>query len=161
MAEDYEFITVWRFDAPLENVWARIEDSETWSDWWKGVLKVEKLKDGDARGVGAIHRSTWRSALPYKLVFSSETVRVEELKLIEIRAFGELDGRGLWTLTAEDADTTRVQYDWTVRTTKSWMNFLAPVAKPFFRWNHNVIMNWGGTGLAKKLNCRLLESKEI
>jgi hypothetical protein len=40
------------------------------------------------------------------------------------------------------------------------MNFLAPIAKPFFRWNHNVIMNWGGEGLAKKLNCRLLESKE-
>jgi uncharacterized protein YndB with AHSA1/START domain len=157
MAEDYEFITVWRFDAPLEKVWARIKDSETWSDWWKGVLKVEKLKDGDARGIGAIHRSTWKSALPYKLVFDSETVRVEELKLIEVRAFGELDGTGLWTLTAEDENTTRVQYDWRVKTTKSWMNFLAPLAKPFFRWNHDRVMTRGGAGLAKKLNCRILE----
>jgi len=159
MAEDYEFVTVWRFDAPVERVWARIEDSETWSDWWQGVLKVERLKDGDPRGVGAIHRSTWKSALPYKLVFSSETVRVEQLKLIEIRAFGELDGSGLWTLNAEGAKTTRVRYDWRVKTTKAWMNFLAPVAKPFFRWNHNIIMNRGGAGLAKKLNCKLLESR--
>ena len=159
MTEDYQFVTVWRFDAPLEKVWARIKDSETWSDWWKGVLKVEKLKDGDARGVGAIHRSTWKSALPYKLVFDSETVRIEELKLIEIRAFGELDGVGVWTLIAEDTLQTSVQYDWRVKTTKRWMNLLAPVAKPFFRWNHDTIMNWGGAGLAKKLDCKLLESK--
>jgi carbon monoxide dehydrogenase subunit G len=159
MAEDYKFTTVWRFDAPIEKVWAFIKDSETWSDWWKGVLRVEKLKDGDARGVGAIHRSTWKSALPYKLIFDSETVRIEELKLIEVRAFGELDGTGIWTLTAEDANTTRVAYDWRVKTTKRWMNLLAPLAKPFFRWNHNVIMNWGGVGLANKLNCKLLESK--
>jgi len=38
---------------------------------------------------------------------------------------------GLWTLTAEDADTTRVQYDWRVKTEKAWMNLLAPLAKPF------------------------------
>lgn len=156
MAEDYEFTTVWRFDAPLERVWARIEDSETWSDWWKGVLKVEKLRDGDARGVGAVHRSTWKSALPYKLVFDSETVRVEPSRLIEVRAFGELEGSGVWTLDAEDEKTTRVRYDWRVRTTKAWMNVLVPVAKPFFQWNHDTIMNWGGAGLARKLNCRLL-----
>ncbi len=159
MTEDYEFVTVWRFDAPLEKVWAQIKDSEKWSDWWKGVLKVEKLKDGDALGIGAVHRSTWKSALPYKLIFDSETVRVEELKLIEVRAFGELDGRGLWTLTSENDGATRVQYDWRVKTTKRWMNFLAPIAKPFFRWNHDRIMNRGGEGLAKKLGCKLLESK--
>jgi len=159
MAEDYEFITVWRFDAPLKKVWACIEDSEHWSDWWKGVLRVEKLKDGDADGIGAIHRSTWKSALPYKLVFDSETMRVERMKLIEIRAFGELDGSGIWTLNAEDENTTRVQYDWRVRTTKAWMNLLAPIAKPFFQWNHDTIMRWGGEGLAKKLDCRLLELK--
>ncbi|MEP6902676.1 MAG: SRPBCC family protein [Actinomycetota bacterium] len=156
----YEFVTVWRFDAPVEKVWEAIKNSEMWSNWWKGVLKVEQLKAGNAEGVGKIIRSTWKSKLPYKLVFDSEVVRVEPMKTIEARAFGELDGTGLWTLTAEAENTTRVRYDWTVKTTKSWMNRIAPLAKPFFRWNHNVIMNWGGAGLAKKLNCRLLDSKE-
>lgn len=153
---DYEFTTVWRFDAPIEKVWEALKNSESWSEWWKGVLNVEKIKDGDANGIGAIHRSTWKSALPYELVFDSETVRVEEPNLIEVRAFGELDGQGIWTLKAEDANTTRVQYDWRVKTTKAWMNFFAPIAKPFFKWNHDTIMNWGGKGLAKKLNCNLL-----
>jgi len=160
MAEYYEFVTVWRFDAPIKEVWETIKHSETWNEWWKGVLKVVELKPGDADGVGSIRRSTWKSKLPYTLEFDSEILRVEPMTTIEARAFGELEGTGLWTLTTEDENTTRVRYDWRVKTTKSWMNFIAPLAKPFFKWNHNVIMNWGGEGLAKKLNCRLLETKE-
>ncbi len=156
----YEFTTVWLFDAPIERVWNEIEHSENWSEWWRGVLKVEELKAGNTDGIGKTLRTTWKSALPYKLIFDSEVVRVEKLKLIEIRAFGELEGAGIWTFTAENENKTHVRYDWKVRTTKSWMNFFAPIAKPFFKWNHDTIMNWGGEGLAKKLNCKLLESKE-
>ena len=156
MPKYYEFVTIWRFDAPIEKVWDAIKQSENWSDWWKGVIKVVELKDGDADGIGKIIRSTWRSALPYTLEFDSEVVRIEELKLIEARAFGELEGVGLWTLTAENENQTSVRYDWKVKTTKAWMNYLAPIAKPFFRWNHDTIMNWGGNGLAKKLGCKLI-----
>lgn len=151
MAEHYEFITVWNFDAPIEAVWEVIKHSETWHEWWRGVLRVEELKAGDAEGIGKIVRSTWKSALPYHLIFDSEIVRIEHLKLIESRAFGELEGVGLWQFYAENENKTRVQYDWRVRTTKSWMNFIAPLAKPFFRWNHDVIMNWGEESLKKKL----------
>ena len=154
---DYEFVTIWRFDAPLAPVWDLIKNSENWSEWWKGIIRVVELKKGDADGVGAIHRSTWKSALPYTLEFDSEIMRIEPLKLIEARAFGELEGTGLWQFTVESAQLTRVQYDWRVKTTKAWMNFLAPIARPFFRWNHDYIMNAGGAGLARKLNCKLLE----
>jgi uncharacterized protein YndB with AHSA1/START domain len=156
----YEFVTVWRFDAPIEKVWDAIKHSESWNEWWKGVLKVVELKKGDEEGVGSIRRSTWKSKLPYTLEFDSEIIKVEPMTRIEARAFGELEGTGIWTLSSETDGTTRVQYDWRVKTTKSWMNFIAPLAKPFFRWNHDVIMQWGGEGLAKKLNCKLLESKE-
>ncbi|MBX7173501.1 MAG: SRPBCC family protein [Pyrinomonadaceae bacterium] len=160
MPEYYEFVTIWRFDAPLEKVWETIKHSEHWHEWWQGVIRVVELKEGDKNGLGSIRRSTWKSKLPYKLEFDSEIVRLEPMNIIEARAFGELDGIGLWTLTAENENITHVRYDWKVKTTKAWMNLLAPVAKPFFRWNHNVIMNWGGEGLASKLGCQLLESKE-
>lgn len=156
---DYEFTTVWRLEAPIEAVWEEIKNSQDWSDWWRGVLEVKEIKKGDERGVGNVFRSRWRSLLPYTLEFNSEVVRIEDLKQIEARAFGELEGVGIWTLTAEAENVTRVQYDWRVKTTKAWMNWFAPIAKPFFRWNHDVIMNWGGEGLARKLNCKLLEAK--
>lgn len=148
---DYEFITVWHFDSPLEAVWEQINASEKWSEWWRGVLRVVELKPGDADGVGSIRRSTWKSALPYTLEFDLEVVRVEKPRLIEARAFGELEGTGLWQLEAISENRTRVQYDWRVKTTKSWMNLIAPLARPFFKWNHDIIMGWGEEGLKKRL----------
>jgi hypothetical protein len=156
MAQYYEFVTIWRFDAPLEEVWEAVKRSESWHEWWKGVIRVVELQAGDADGLSSIRRSTWKSALPYTLEFDSEIVRIEPMKVIEARAFGELDGVGLWTFNAETENITSVRYDWKVKTTKSWMNLLSPVAKPFFRWNHDKIMGWGGEGLARKLNCKLL-----
>lgn len=148
---DYEFMTVWNIDAPLANVWDLIEDANAWPEWWKGVLRSVELTPGDDNGVGSIRRTTWKSALPYKLEFDSETLRVEKYRLIEVRAFGELDGHGLWQFEEIAADKTRVQYDWTVKTTKAWMNVLAPVARPFFRWNHDTIMGWGQDGIKRRL----------
>jgi uncharacterized protein YndB with AHSA1/START domain len=154
----YEFVTIWKLDAPIEKVWEAIKDSEKWSEWWKGVLSVKEIKKGDENGIGSIHRSIWKSALPYKLQFDTELTKIEHQKLIEARAFGELEGIGLWTFTPISGNETCVRYDWKVRTTKPWMRLFSPIAKPFFKWNHDIIMNWGGEGLATKLNCKLLEN---
>jgi uncharacterized protein YndB with AHSA1/START domain len=147
----YEFVSVWHIDAPVAEVWRLINDADTWPDWWPGVLSSVELKAGDADGVGSIRRSVWKSRLPYKLEFDSEVVRITPESLIEVRAFGQLEGRGLWQLTPVSETSTRVQYDWTVKTTTVWMNALAPIARPFFRWNHDVIMRWGETGLNKRM----------
>lgn len=148
---DYQFVTIWNIDASVERVWETIENVDAWPEWWKGVLSVSELKKGDESGVGSIRRTVWRSALPYRLEFDSEVVRVDKHKLIEARAFGELDGNGLWQFEAVNLDRTRVRYDWRVRTTKAWMNLLAPIAGPFFRWNHDTIMRWGEEGLKTRL----------
>ena len=57
-------------------------------------------------------------------------------------------GRGHWRLFEQDG-VTAVVYDWQVATTKRWMNLLAPVARPVFEYNHDVVMGWGGEGLAR------------
>jgi hypothetical protein len=51
---------------------------------------------------------------------------------------------------------TAVVYEWNVRTTKAWMNALAPVAKGAFKSNHDYVMRNGGVGIAKLLGARLL-----
>lgn len=147
----YKFPTIWRVEASLEVVWNEIYHSELWPTWWKGVDAVAKVRDGDDSGVGTIHRYTWKSKLPYRLSFEMEVVRIEPPSLLEGIARGELDGRGLWQLTSEGDRETVARYDWQVNTTKQWMNLLAPVARPLFKWNHNVVMNWGAQSLAKRL----------
>jgi uncharacterized protein YndB with AHSA1/START domain len=151
---DYEFITLWRFKAPQEKVWDLIFHSEDWPQWWRGVERVEEVKAGDTNHIGAIHRYTWKSKLPYRLIFEMETTGVEPVSLIEGRAIGELQGLGRWQLS-NNGDRTFVRYDWKVKTTKAWMNLIAPLARPVFSWNHDVVMGWGSEGLAKCLGVPL------
>jgi uncharacterized protein YndB with AHSA1/START domain len=147
---DYNFVTLWRFDAPLEAVWDLVYRSEQWPAWWRGVERVEVLEEGDANHVGGVRRYTWKSRLPYRLSFDMRLARVEPLSVIEGEAFGELSGRGLWTFSSAGG-VTDVRYDWNVETTKPWMNLLAPLARPLFKWNHDVVMGWGAEGLARRL----------
>jgi hypothetical protein len=156
---DYEFVTIWRFKSPLAPVWEMIYHSDRWPSWWKGVENVVLVKEGDARNIGSIYRYTWKSKLPYRLTFDMELTRVEPMTLIEGTALGELSGQGLWQLSS-DGEITTARYDWRVQTTKRWMNLLTPIARPFFKWNHDVVMRWGGEGLAKKLGVSLLEAEE-
>lgn len=154
----YEFVTIWRVNAPLESVWNEIYHSREWPTWWKGVESVVEVQKGDEAGVGSIHRYTWKSKLPYRLSFDMKTIRIEPPLLLEGIATGELQGRGLWELSASNGETN-VRYDWRVETTKRWMNLLSPLARPLFEWNHNVVMSWGAQGLAERLGQRVIEQK--
>lgn len=156
---DYTFITTWQIDAPIEAVWEAIYHSERWPTWWKGVERVVDLEQGDENGLGHLRRYTWKSQLPYRLVFDMRTTRIERPVALEGAASGELEGTGRWQLSQEGPITT-VRYEWKVRTTKPWMNVLAPIARPFFEWNHNVVMRQGGEGLARLLGAHLLSPAE-
>lgn len=148
---DYEFVTIWEFDADLAAVWSEIEDADSWPTWWKGVLTSIEIKRGDENGVGSIRRTVWRSALPYRLSFDSEITLIQKHRMIEARATGELNGKGIWYFEEISPDRTRVRYDWQVSTGRAWMNVIAPIARPFFKWNHDVIMRWGEDGLRRRL----------
>jgi hypothetical protein len=153
----YEFVTIWRFQSPLEPVWEMIYHSERWPQWWKGVERVVRVKEGDENDIGSIYRYTWKSKLPYRLTFEMQLTNVEPMKIIEGTALGELSGTGLWQLSC-DGEMTTARYDWRVETTKRWMNLLTPIARPLFKWNHNVVMRWGAEGLAKRLGVKLIEN---
>ena len=151
----YRFLTTWLLDAPREDVFHAIWESERWPGWWRGVEEVTKLEEGDEEGVGSLGRYVWKSQLPYRLEFQMRTTRVERPHLMEGEAAGELAGTGRWRLF-EEGGVTAVTYDWDVHTTEPWMNALAPIARPFFKWNHDVVMAWGAEGIARHLGARLL-----
>ena len=150
----YAFVTVWHTSAPVDLVWQAITRVEDWPAWWRGVKRVNKVRDGDDRGIGALHEFAWRGRLPYDLIFTTEIVQVVEHRLIVGHAQGELEGIGRWTFTGEEGGT-RVECDWRVRTTKRWMNLLAPIAYPLFVWNHNTVMRWGAEGLGRVLGAKV------
>lgn len=63
MAE-YNFVTLWRFRAPVASVWDALSKADEWPAWWRGVERVETIEKGaverrlvpaDARTGAAAH----------------------------------------------------------------------------------------------------------
>jgi uncharacterized protein YndB with AHSA1/START domain len=146
----YSFVTHWSLAAPIETVWDELARPEDWPQWWKGVLAVDLIEPADAAGLNAYYRFVMKSALPYRLAFNIRTTRRERPHTIEAKSDGELVGVGLWTLSPT-ANGTAVRYDWNVEASKPWIRALAPIARPVFEWNHDVIMKWGEQGLTARL----------
>ena len=153
MAE-YHFVSIWQIQAPVERVWEEIYHAERWPSWWKYVAGVEELEPGAAGGVGKRMRLLFRTRLPYTLGFDVRVTRVRPPSELEAEAAGELEGTGRWTLIPADGGTL-VRYNWDIRTTRRWMNLLAPVARPVFRWNHDELMREGGQSLGRLLGADL------
>ena len=151
---EYRFLSTWLLEADIVDVWNAIYDPLGWPAWWRGVERVEQLADGDESGVGRVFRNRWRSLLPYTVEFDATIRRAEPPRIIELDAEGELAGLGRWRMF--DGDAVAIVYEWNVRTTRRWMNALAPVARGAFEWNHGAIMRRGGEGLARHVNGRLL-----
>lgn len=157
MRAEYAFRTEWQIGAPRDAVFDALHASEHWPEWWEGLEDVVKLEEGDGEGRGSLGRYVWRSLTGYRLAFDMRITRVERPQVMEGRATGDLDGTGAWRLH-DAADGTAVTFEWRVRTTRWWMNVLAPVARPLFRWNHDRLMRNGGEGLARRLGAPLVSA---
>ncbi|OCJ21084.1 SRPBCC family protein [Serratia sp. 14-2641] len=147
---EYQLTTLWRIKAPLPTVWEVLYHPDIWPSWWKNLLQVVEIGKGDALGIGALHRYTWQGVLPYRITFDMHIVNIVPLQLLEGQASGEVEGVGQWLLSS-DGVYTLARYTWHVRTTTLWMNCLAPLAAPLFRWNHDAVMRAGAKGLAQRL----------
>jgi hypothetical protein len=156
----YSFVTRWRVDAPPEQVFEVIRTYAAWPSWWPSIAEARQIRSGDANGTGETVEFTFRTKLPYTLRFMMTTTNVQSPAELDGRAEGELAGTGRWRLAA-DGDGTRVTYYWDVSTTRWWMNLLAPVARPVFKWNHDQVMEDGRRGLERLLARRSAEAPAL
>lgn len=157
---EYHLLTIWRIEAPLEAVYAAIQNSLGWPDWWPGVQQAEQVQAGEADGINSVWRYRWQGDLPYQVVFAVRATRIEPLLAIEGTASGDLDGVGRWHFSREGAVSV-VRYEWQVHSTRWWMNLIAPLARPIFVRNHARLMTQGAEGLARLLAAPLLSQESI
>ena len=150
----YHFETNWKFEADIHEVWGMIGGIK-YGDWWRGVSSERIHKNESTDGIGDKYNYVFRTKLPYQLAFVAEIVAKKEPAYLEIKATGELEGRGVWSLTQEGS-VTHVQYVWQVNANKQWLNTLAPLLRPAFIWNHDQVMNEGAKGIANKLGVKLI-----
>ncbi len=152
----YHFETFWSFESNIEPIWALISGVD-YEKWWISV-STQQLKKGSCdNGVGAIYKTKFKTKLPYDFTFTSELVNIESPHLLELKVFGELEGKGTWHLS-QKGSVTHVHYTWQVNTKKKWMNVLTPLLRPIFVWNHNQVMREGANGIAYTLGVKIVSS---
>jgi uncharacterized protein YndB with AHSA1/START domain len=136
----YAFRSTWTLDAPPADVYAVLEEVADYPAWWPEIRRAEPVGD-------KAFTFTCRSTLPYDLVFTSSQSRHDpEAGVLEAVLTGDLDGFSRWVVSASATGTTAV-FEEEVVATKRSLRLLAPVARPAFKANHQMMMRHGQAGL--------------
>ncbi len=151
-ANDYHFVTRWRFRADIGEVAAILDDAESLTRWWPSVyLDVKVVDPGDpATGLGKIIELFTKGWLPYTLTWRFRVVERRPPHGFALEASGDFEGRGVWAL-AQDGEYADVTYDWRIRADKPLLRWLSFAMKPFFAANHTWAMARGEESMALEL----------
>ncbi len=157
-ANDYHFVTRWRVPGRIEDAAEVLGDPLGLPRWWPSVyLDVKELAPGDARKVGRVIELFTKGWLPYTLRWKFRVVENGWPHRSVIEAFGDFEGRGVWTLK-QDGDCADIEYDWRIAAEKPLLKHLSFALKPFFRKNHEWAMARGEESLRLELRRRKGES---
>lgn len=148
--QEYHFKTVWVFDAPLEKVWDIIIRVENWKNWWKTVKKSDPIFINQENGIGSKVELRFETDFGYGLDFVIEITDIKKYEYMKGKATGELEGTGEWYFSFKDGKTYTT-YLWNVHSNKKWMNDFAFLLGPVFKFNHNLVMDFGRRGLENEL----------
>lgn len=147
MNHRYHFTTQWRIAAPVNRIYALINNAEAWPMWWPSVRSVAAISDPD--GTERQHQE-WRTPMGYSFAFDLELLERIPNQRLHAAASGMLEGTGTWRF--EDASGgCLVTFDWRVTTNVSWMNALGFLLRPVFQYNHYLVMKQGRKGLDRML----------
>lgn len=140
----YHFMSRWAIGAPPDAVYAALHEVVDYPRWWPQVREAERLDDDRSR-------LRTRSFLPYDIGFVLEREIADPVgRILQARLQGDIDGTIRWSIAAAGAGSLAI-WDQRVIARKPLLRRFAPVARPFFRANHAVMMSAGERGLARLL----------
>ena len=148
----FHLTTHWTFRHAPEQIWAFLQNVETYPEWWPGFLGARVVDRGSADGLGASVDCRVRGTLPNVFKFRVTVLEIERPRLLRLRAVGGLEGMGVWTLNS-DGTATHVTYQWDIRATNPIHDVMArfPPAKSFLAGSHDRVMGRGGRNLERLL----------
>ncbi|ABY22523.1 conserved hypothetical protein [Renibacterium salmoninarum ATCC 33209] len=138
----YSLHTVWRLPASSERCWHELVVLRSWQHWWP-AFQLSSPSSSHDPSIGEELMLTVRSPLGYKLRVGLKITDITHLSRLQVSGSGDLNGVGGTNFADEGSSEqpkTVISIGWTVRTTKRWMNLLAPVAAPAFSWAHRKVM---------------------
>ncbi len=159
-SNDYHYLTHWRVPGSVAEVAAILGNARDLPRWWPSVyLDVRELEPGGADGLGKVVSLYTKGWLPYTLRWQFQVVEVRHPQTFTLEAWGDLTGRGVWTL-AQSGAAVAVTYDWKVRGDKPLFRYFSFLLKPLFGANHHWAMRQGEISLKLELARRRAPNRE-
>jgi hypothetical protein len=157
---DYHFITHWRVEGTLQEVYDILSSTTDLPRWWPAVYldATEKAAD-DERGIGkavALHTRGW---LPYGIWWQSRLVESREPFGYTLEAQGDFVGRGVW-IFEQDGPWVNITFDWRIRAEKPLLRYLSFLLRPAFAANHRWAMAKGEESLRVELARRRARTEQ-
>lgn len=148
----FHFVSEWSFDAPLEKVWAQINDPENFPQWWPG-FESAKVLFGHGGEIGAVVEFRVKGDFGLTFDFKMTLEEKREPEYLLLHASGDFIGTGEWILHAENGKTD-VKYSWHVEVTRPWLRLLSrvPGSRRYLEHSHDRVMEQGYENLSKLLD---------
>jgi hypothetical protein len=151
-SNEYHFITHWRLQGNIDEVFDVLDDAADLVRWWPSVyLEVQEVEPGDPQtGISKVISLYTKGWLPYTLRWQFRITESNKPYGFSLEAWGDFVGRGIWTLE-QDGNYTNVTYDWKIRADKPILRTFSPLLKPLFSANHLWAMQKGEESLKLEL----------
>ena len=144
-SNEYHFVTHWRVESTVEEVWQVLNNAPDLARWWPSVyLKVTQKAPGDP-----VELLT-KGRLPYTLHWFFRVTDSRPPYGFSIEAWGDFEGRGTWRFE-QDGRFVNITYDWRIRAEKPLLRYLSFLMKPVFSANHRWAMTRGEESLKAEL----------
>ena len=158
-SNDYHYTSHWRVLASIQEVSDILLDAPALVRWWPSVyLDIEELDPGDENRIGRVIRLYTKGWLPYTLRWQFRVTDSNPPHGFSLEAWGDLTGRGIWTLAQEGPDAA-IACDWKIRADKPLLQYLSFLLKPVFGANHHWAMRQGEISLQLELARRRAETE--
>ena len=147
----FHFVTEWTFEAPIEQVWALLNEPERFPEWWPGFEQAAKVS-GDGE-IGSMTRYRVRGDFGLAFDFTMQVKEKREPEHLRLMADGDFTGFGEWRLQSENGQTA-VSYTWEVEVNRFWPRLLGrlPGSYRYLKRSHDRVMDAGGANLARLLS---------
>ena len=137
---EYHFVTHWRIQDDIAQVYEVLHDPLNYPDWWKGPhLQATELKPGNEEGLNRIVGFEMRGWLPYTLRWRLRCTEVRKPYGFASESSGDFVGHGVWTFK-QDGLFVDIIFDWRIRAEKPFLRYFSFLLKPIFIANHNWVM---------------------
>jgi hypothetical protein len=150
-SNEYRFVTRWRVQGTVEEVYAILSRPADMVRWWPAVyLAAQELEPADPDKIGKVVSLHTRGWLPYMLRWQFRVTETNYPHGFALEAWGDFVGSGRWQFEP-DGSWVNVMYDWRIRADKPILRYLSFLLKPLFAANHRWAMAQGEKSLRAEL----------